>query len=66
MRNFYKPGWHFPIDNNLMIENPEDKDEPSRFNSIRDIKFDIITAIRDEGQRIENEAQKIHELETDI
>ena len=62
MRNFYKPGWHFPIDNNLIIQGADDVGpdylgEIAKFSAIRDIKLEITRAIVDEGERIEKETE---------
>ena len=38
MRNFYKPGWHFDINTNLMVEHGEGEGEEEKaYNGIKNI-----------------------------
>ena len=55
MRNFYKPGWHFDIDTNLMVVD-------STWQNIKDIKESICQAILKEGIQIQSDVETIKSL----
>ena len=61
MLNFYKPGWHFDINTNLMVTHDEGEGEEEKaYNGIRDIKKDICDNIIKEGKEIQDQVNEIN------